>query len=367
MTYTRRFRMKTSVVAILCLAFLLPATAAERTMRQYEIDRSGSSARLVMKTVPQPTAGPGEVVVRVRAVSLNRRDLYVLAGTYGRNSAATRVPLSDGAGEVIAIGPGVTRFKVGDRVAGIFFPQWLDGPPDPAKLAAARGGEVPGMLSEQVLAHQDSLVKFPSHLSFEEAATLPCAGVTVWNALFDKGALQPGQHVLLEGTGGVSVLGLQFAVAAGARPIITSSSDAKLERAKALGAIGTVNYRTEPNWEHAVRKLTGGAGVQHVLEVGGKETLPKALASLAVGGHIALIGGLSGFDGQIPAGALTTRSAAITGIYVGSRAHFEAMNDFIAKHQLKPAIDRVFAFEEAPAAFAYMDSGDHFGKIVIRL
>lgn len=341
--------------------------AADDAMRRYEIQRGPGGAQLVVKQVAKPTPGQGEVLVRIRAVSLNRRDIYVLAGTYGRNAAATTVPLSDGAGEVIALGEGVTRFKTGDRVAGTFFASWIDGKPTQAGLSSARGGDMPGMLSEFIVTHQDGLVKFPQHLSFEEASTLPCAAVTVWNALFSKGHLEPGDYVLLEGTGGVSIFGLQFAAAAGAKPIITSSSDAKLARAKALGAIGAINYRTHPDWEKEARKLTGGAGVDHVLEVGGKDTLPKAVSSLALGGHIALIGGLSGFDGTLSVGAIMGPSATIRGIYVGSRADFEAMNEFIGEHKLKPVIDRVFPFEQAPDAFKYMESGSHFGKVVITM
>jgi NADPH:quinone reductase-like Zn-dependent oxidoreductase len=343
------------------------AVAAEDTMRRYEIQRDAAGSQLVMKQVARPKPGAGEVLMRVRAVSLNRRDLYVLAGTYGRSGSATTVPISDGAGEVVAVGAGVSRFKVGDRVVGTFFTKWIDGKPTQAGLSSARGGDAPGMLSEFVVADEDSLVKFPEHLSFEEAATLPCAAVTVWNALFSKGHLQRGDYVLLEGTGGVSIFGLQFAVAAGAKPIITSSSDSKLERAKALGAAGTINYRTHPDWENEVRKLTHGKGVDHVLEVGGKDTLTKAVASIALGGHIALIGGLSGFDGTLPVGAIMLPSVTVRGIYVGSRADFEAMNEFIAQHKLKPVVDRVFPFEQATNAFKYMDSGSHFGKVVVTL
>jgi NADPH:quinone reductase-like Zn-dependent oxidoreductase len=357
-----------SLTALALLAFMTHiAAGAQDDMRRYEIQRGAAGAQLVAKQVAKPTPGKGEVLVRVRAVSLNRRDVYVLAGTYGRSSATTTVPLSDGAGEVVGVGEGVTRVKAGDRVAGTFFVNWIDGKPTQAGLSSARGGDTPGMLSEFIVAHQDGLVKFPQHLSFEEAATLPCAAVTVWNALFSKGHLKAGDYVLLEGTGGVSIFGLQFAAAAGAKPIITSSSDAKLERARKLGAVGAVNYRSNPDWEKEVRKLTGGAGVDHVLEVGGKDTLPKAVSSLALGGHIALIGGLSGFDGNLPVGAIMGTSSTVRGIYVGSRADFEAMNEFIAKHKLKPVIDRVFPFEQAAEAFKYMDSGSHFGKVVIKI
>lgn len=358
-----------AIVALLC-AVLTPwpvAGAAEKTLR-YELERADKGYRLALRSIEAPAPKANEVVVRIRAVSLNHRDLYVLRGVYG-GDASGRVPVSDGAGEVVALGPGATRFKVGDRVATTFFESWNSGPPTPSAISRSRGGgqAAPGVLSETIVTHEDGLVRIPAHLSFEEAATLPCAGVTAWNGLFKHGHLQRDQFVLLEGTGGVSIFGLQFAAAAGARPIITSSSDAKLERARTLGAVATVNYRTHPEWQEQVRAATKGVGVSHVLEIGGKDTLPKALASLGLGGHVALIGGLTGFEGSVDVGAVTGRLGSLTSIYVGSREDFEAMNAFIAKHQVKPVIDRVFAFEEAPAAFSYLEGGSHFGKVVIRL
>ena len=342
------------------------------TIRQYQLERSGKEFQLALKTVPRPAlSATGQVLVRVRATSLNQRDLLVMRGQYGAGGAGDmngHVPLSDGAGEVVAVGNGARRFKVGERVAGTFFMRWIDGPRTADVGASARGGgDVDGMLSEVVVAHEDSLVRIPDHLTFEEAATLPCAGVTAYRALFVEGALKKGQFVLLEGTGGVSMFGLQFAAAAGARPIITSSSDEKLERARKLGAAGTVNYRTNENWQREVRKLTGNAGVSHVLEVGGRDTLPKALEALAFEGHIALIGGLSGFASAVPVGQLMGIGASATGIYVGSRADFEAMNRFITQHKIRPVVDRVFPFEEAAQAFEFMDNGSYFGKIVIRV
>jgi NADPH:quinone reductase-like Zn-dependent oxidoreductase len=337
-------------------------------IRQYQFETAANGYQLVMKEVPRPIAGANSVLVRVKAASLNRRDIYMLNNQYGpAGSAAGGIPLSDGAGEVIAVGDEVTRFKVGDRVAGIFFERWVDGPPSPEILASARGGSPGGMLSEVIVSHEDGLVTIPQHLSYEEAATLPCAGVTAWNSLFKRGNLQPGEYVLLEGTGGVSVFGLIFSAAAGAKPIITSSRNEKLERARELGAVGTVNYRENPEWQQQVRVLTGGVGVNQVLEVGGKDTLNKALEALAFGGHIALIGGLSGFGGDLPVGSLMFINASASGIYVGSREDFEAMNAFISKHQIHPLIDRVFEFEQASDAFELMTSGNFMGKIVIRL
>jgi NADPH:quinone reductase-like Zn-dependent oxidoreductase len=356
------------VAAAAASALLVPCMSAAETMRQWQFTPSGDALELALREVPTPTPAAGQVAVRVHAVSLNRRDLMMMQGRYGRGGAAANgVPLSDGAGEVIAVGSGVTRFEVGDRVAGIFFEDWLDGDPTPEAIASARGGNVGGMLSEVVVTDADGVVEIPAHLTYEEAATLPCVGVTAWVGLVKRGQLRAGDFVLLEGTGGVSVFGLTLAVAAGAKAIITSSSDEKLERARELGAFGTVNYRTNPEWQVKVRELTGGAGVDHVLEVGGEDTLPKALQALAHGGHIALIGGLSGFASDVPVGALMGLNATASGIYVGSRADFENLNAFLTEHQVKPIVDRVFELEEAPAAFEAMDSGDFFGKVVIRL
>jgi NADPH:quinone reductase-like Zn-dependent oxidoreductase len=357
--------------ALALLDVPLPAGEPERdAIRQYQLVADGEAHKLVIREVARPVPGAKQVLVQVRAASLNHRDLAILRSQPrpgGGGGDRGLVPLSDGAGEVIALGPGVTRFRVGDRVAGTFFANWVEGKRNPRTNASARGGAIDGMLSEMVVSHEDGLVEIPSHLSFEEAATLPCAAVTAWTALFTHGRLQPGDFVLLEGTGGVSIFGLQFAAAAGARPIITSSSDAKLERAHALGAFGTVNYRTNPEWQDRVRELTGGAGVAHVLEVGGQETLPRALRALAPGGHIALIGGLTGFVQTMPVGGLMGLGASVTGIYVGSRADFEAMNAFISRHRLRPVIDKAFPFEEAQAAYDLMASAAHLGKIVIRL
>jgi NADPH:quinone reductase-like Zn-dependent oxidoreductase len=277
------------------------------------------------------------------------------------------IPLADGAGEVIAVGSGVTRFKVGDRVAGIFMQRWIDGDRTGEAFESSRGGNAGGMLSEVIVSNEQSLVAIPAHLTYEEAATLPTAGVTAWVGLFKYGGLQKGDYVLLEGTGGVSTFGLLFAAAAGAKPIITSSSDEKLARAVELGAFGTVNYRTNPEWQKRARELTGGAGVNQVLEVGGKDTFVRALEALAFDGHVAMIGTLSGFAETLPVGPLFGAGAHLTAIYVGSRADFEAMNAFITEHEIHPLIDRVFPFDEAPAAFDLMENGDYMGKIVISM
>jgi len=340
---------------------------AQTTQKQYQLRKSGDGP-LQLTLVDAPVRQPGEheVLVRVHAVSLNRRDIYMRAGQYPGGVRANLVPLSDGAGEVVGTGARVTRFKKGARVAAIFFPLWIDGRPRPEYIAGALGGGVDGMLSQYVTLDENALVTIPKHLTYEEAATLPCAGVTAWNGLVTRGHTQPGDFVLLQGTGGVSILGLELAVALGAKPVITSSSDDKLARAKTLGAVATINYKTTPDWEKAVLEMTGG-GVQQALEVGGKQTLPKTLASLAPGGHVALIGGLTEFGGDIPSYALMGRNATASGLYVGSRADFEALIAFLDRHPFKPAIDKVFEFADAPAAFDYMDSGALFGKVVIRL
>jgi len=336
--------------------------------RQYQFEPASDGYELVQKEVPRPAVGVSDVLVRVRAVSLNHRDLNILNRGYDPdNSIAGGIPLSDGAGEVIAVGEDVTRFRVGDRVAGIFFEGWIDGAPTVEALDVARGGNAGGMLSEVIVTNENGLVTIPEHLSYEEAATLPCAAVTAWVGLFKRGRLEPGQFVLLEGTGGVSIFGLIFAAAAGAKPIITSSRDEKLERAMALGAVGIANYRKNPDWQQEVRELTGGAGVDQVLDVGGRDTLSKALEAIAPGGHIALIGGLSGYGSAIPTGSLMWINATASGIYVGSRADFEAMNAFITEHKVRPSIDRVFDFDHAQDAFDYMEGGSFVGKIVIRL
>lgn len=340
----------------------------DETIRQYQFEPATSGYRLALKEVPRPEAGAGQVLVRVRATSLNRRDLNMMNRDYDPEyNVAGGIPLSDGAGEVIAVGPGVTRFEVGDRVSGIFFERWIAGPPSADALASDRGGNAGGMLSEIVVTHEQSLVRIPGHLSYEEAATLPCAALTAWVGLFKRGGLQRGQYVLLEGTGGVSVFGLIFAAAGGARPLITSSSDEKLKRAKEMGAVGTVNYRSNPEWQSLVRELTSGHGVDQVLDIGGRDTLPKALEALAYGGHIALIGGLTGYGSDLPTDSIMWINATVSGVYVGSREDFEAMNAFISEHRIRPLIDRQFDFEHAQEAFDYMQAGSFMGKIVIRL
>ncbi len=342
-------------------------TSAERQRRCTLIRQQDGAYRLALEQVSIPRPADHEVLVRVRAASLNRRDVYILKGQYPMPPRAAVVPLSDGAGEVVSVGTGVTRFRAGDRVAAAFFQRWLEGRPPADATASALGGQLDGMLSEYVCLSEEGLVRVPQGYSYEEAATLPCAGVTAWNGLVTRGRMQPGDNVLLLGTGGVSIFGLQFAAAAGARTIVTSSSDEKLAHAQSLGATHTINYAKTPEWSGAVRAATGGVGVHQVLEVGGAGTLPQSIASLAPGGHIALIGGLAGFGGDIPAMALLHTNGTASGIYVGSRANFEAMTAFIERHRIRPVIDRVYELDEAQAAYQRIDAGQHVGKVVIRL
>ena len=331
-------------------------------MRCWTIDGGFGIANLKQTERPEPRPAPGQIVVRVRAVSLNFRDLLVTKGLYNPKMPLPRIPCSDGAGEVIAVGDGVSRVKVGDRVAAIFHQKWLSGEISEAVARAALGGDIDGMMAEQVLLPEEGVVHIPSHLSFGEAATLPCAAVTAWNALI-HGGLKAGDTVLVQGTGGVSIFALQFAKLTGARTFVTSGSDAKLKRAIELGATAGTNYKTNPDWDKWARSQTG-IGVDHIVEVGGAGTLERSIKAVRMGGHIALIGVLSG-QGTINPLPLLMKSVRLRGIFVGSRSMFEDMNRAIAAAGLKPVIDRSFGFDEFPAALQYMESAGHFGKIVI--
>jgi NADPH:quinone reductase-like Zn-dependent oxidoreductase len=334
-------------------------------MKAYEIRDAFGVDALAVSDRPDPKPGPGQVVVKTHAVSLNFRDLLVVKGEYSRKLPLPMTPCSDCAGEVAAIGEGVTRVKVGDRVAGIFMQSWIEGAPSESKARSAMGGAIGGVLAESALLHQEGLVHIPGHLSFEEAATLPCAAVTAWHALITEGGLQPGETVLTLGSGGVSLFALQFARLTGARVIATSSSDEKLARLLSLGASDGINYKTTPDWDKRVRELTG-AGADHIVEVGGAATLPKSLKAVRMGGRISLIGNVSG-NGEVNPLPLLMKNARMQGIYVGSREMFEAMNRAITAHQLHPVIDRVFPFEQAREAMHYMELGAHFGKICIKV
>jgi NADPH:quinone reductase-like Zn-dependent oxidoreductase len=335
-------------------------------MKIYRFPRASGIDTLALLDAPKPSPGLGQIVVRMRAASLNYRDLNVAAGRAARGTLPENlVPLSDGAGEIDAVGPGVTRAKVGDRVCGLFMQDWLGGEIEPSHIDSSRGGSIDGVLAVYVLFDQNGVVPIPEHLSFEEAACLPCAGVTAWNALYAGRPLRTGETVLVLGTGGVSMFALQFAYAAGARVIATSSSDAKLERAKVLGASDGVNYRTFPEWHEQVLALTGGRGVDHVVEVGGAGTLGRSVEAARLGGQVHLIGVLTG--GEINPTPILRRNILVRGIYVGSRQMFEAMNAAIALHRIHPVVDKVFGFAQAREAYHYMKSQQHVGKVVIRI
>ncbi len=336
-------------------------------MKTYEIQSDAGIDALTWVERPEPQPGWGQVLIRVRATSLNYRDLIIVQGGYGNKEKLPLIPMSDGAGEVVAVGEGVTRVKVGDRVAGIFFQDWIAGALTKEKMNSALGGAIDGLLTEYAVLSQDGLVLLPDHLSYEEGATLPCAAVTAWHALVTKGSVTAGETVLVLGTGGVSIFALQFAKLHGARVIVTSSSDAKLERAKELGASEVINYKSTPNWEERVYELTARNGVDHVVEVGGAGTLEKSIRAVRVGGRISLIGVLTGGAGEVNPMPVLMKSLTVQGIYVGSREMFEAMNQAIALHQLKPVIDRIFPLTEAQEAYHYMKSAAHFGKIVIQV
>ena len=316
---------------------------------------------------PLPELGPNDVRIRVRAASLNYRDLIHAKKQLGRDFAGI-VPLSDGAGEIVAVGSAVSRVKIGDRVAGIFFQSWIGGRFEMRHHDTALGGSANGMLAKEVVLNERGVVKIPQHLSFEEAACLPCAAVTVWQSLITRRGFKPGDTVLALGTGGVSIFALQFAIAMGGTVVITSSSDEKLVKAKALGAAFGVNYKTTPDWDKEIWKWTGKKGVDHVVEVGGPGTLGKSMNCVAPGGHIALVGVLSGVGPpESSLFPLLGRNATLSGIYVGSRDDFEAMNRFLDEKKIKPVVDRVFDFANSLAAFQYLASGSHFGKVVIKI
>jgi NADPH:quinone reductase-like Zn-dependent oxidoreductase len=335
-------------------------------MKAYELQHTFGIDSLTLVDRLEPRPGHGQVLLQMRAFSLNYRDLLMIKGLYNPKLQLPFVPFSDGVGRVAAVGDGVTRVKTGDRVAGIFMQQWLDGEVTEAKAKSSLGGGGVGMLAEQVVLHEDGVVHVPEHLTDEEAATLPCAAVTAWHALVSEGRLQAGDTVLTQGTGGVSLFALQFARLSGARVIATSSSDDKLARALQLGASDGINYKTTPEWDRRVRQLTGDVGVDHVVEVGGAGTLGRSLKAVRLGGKISLIGVLSG-GGEVNPMPILMKNVRVQGIYVGSRAMFEAMNRAITLHKLRPVVDRVFPFAEAREALHYMESAAHFGKICIRV
>lgn len=335
-------------------------------MKAYEIQAFGfENIKLVDREQPQP--GPGQIVLKMKAWSLNFRDLMVVRGHYNPKLKMPAVPLSDGVGEVVELGPGVTRVKTGQRVAGAFMPKWIAGEISEAAGRAALGGGGPdGMLAEYVLISEEGVVTPPDHLSDEEAATLPCAAVTAWHGLVSEGGIKAGDTVLVQGTGGVSIFALQFARLHGARVIATSSSDAKLAKALALGATDGINYKTTPDWDKKALELTGGRGVDFVVEVGGAGTLAQSMKAVRMQGQISLIGVLSGGAGQVNPLPILMKNIRVQGIFVGSREMFEQMNRAIALAKLKPVVDRVFPFADAVEAYRYMETAAHFGKVTIK-
>jgi NADPH:quinone reductase-like Zn-dependent oxidoreductase len=336
-------------------------------MKTWRIAAGGGIDGLKLVDEASPEPGPRQVKVRVRATSINFRDLLVLKGFYPVSTTDPLVPGSDAAGDVIATGTAVRRFKPGDKVATSFFPNWIEGRVAPQKIAGALGGGGAGTFAEEIVLDEDALVRAPSHLDYTQATTLTCAGTTAWNALFVQGALRPGSTVLLLGTGGVSIWALQLAKAAGARVIITSSSDEKLAQAKALGADAGINYRTHPAWSGEVRRLTEGAGAEIVLEVGGEKTIEQSIASVQMGGTVVIIGAVSGMGGAIVPRSLIGASIRVQGVYVGSRQMHEDLARFVEAAHITPAVGRVFGFGEAPEAFRHFEAGKHFGKVALKV
>lgn len=334
-------------------------------MRAYEIISADGIDALNLAERPTPAPRPGEVLVRIRASSLNYRDLATVLDPVSRGLPYPRIPNSDGAGEVVGVGAGVTGFAPGDRVAGTFFQNWRDGPITQRAMNSALGGALDGVLADHAVLSADGLVHLPPHLDFAEGSTLPCAALTAWHAIVEFGQVMAGQTVLLLGTGGVSIFALQFAAMHGARAIVTSKSDDKRAAAEKLGAWQTINYAETPDWESAVLEMTDGAGADLVVEVGGAGTLEKSVSAVKIGGKIGLIGVLTG--GTINPTAMMRKSIRLQGIYVGSRRMFEDMNRAIAARQLHPVIDRQFTFEDARTAFHHMQGAGHFGKIVVAI
>ena len=336
-------------------------------MRLYQFGNLGNLDALKLVEAPDPKPGPGQVVVRIRACSLNHRDLNIVSGGYTSHALKpSAIPLSDGAGEVITVGPGVARWKEGDRVAPIFVQRWLGGELLLEYMPSALGGPSDGVLAEQIVLSEEGLVRIPSHLSFEQAATLPCAAVTAWNAAMVKGALRPGQALVTLGTGGVSLFAAQFGLLTGARVIATTGTAGKIARVRALGVTDVIDYRAQPDWDARVRELTGGRGADLVVDVGGPGSLARSIGALRYCGHVSVVGNLAG-KAAIDPGALFAKRASMCGIQVGSRDMFEAMNRAIEVAKLEPVIDRVFDFTNARAAYEHLASGKHFGKVVIRV
>jgi NADPH:quinone reductase-like Zn-dependent oxidoreductase len=334
-------------------------------MRTWQIEGAFGLEHLKPAERPRPDPRPGQVLVRIAAASLNYRDTLMVRGSYGARIALPLVPLSDGAGEVVATGPGVRRVRVGDKVAPLFFQEWFGGPPDQDKFFASLGGPLDGVLQEVMCLSEHGVARVPAHLSAVEAACLPCAGLTAWSAILGQGQVRPGQTVVVQGTGGVALFALQFAKAAGARVILTSSSDGKLARGRTLGADETINYRTTPDWDKAVKDLTQGAGADHIVELAGGGGLDRSIRAARTGGTISLIGVLEGAKAPVTLPLVVMRNLRLQGITVGSRDDFEAMVRAIEQCGLRPVVDRTFPFDRVPDAFRSFEADRPFGKVAI--
>ncbi|MFN9772668.1 MAG: zinc-dependent alcohol dehydrogenase family protein [Burkholderiales bacterium] len=336
-------------------------------MRVFQIEGEWGFDHLRLSTRPDPRPGPGQVLLRMKAASLNYRDLVVPDRGYGQYTGSLPlIPISDGVGEVVEVGAGTTRVKVGDRVCPSFMQRWIGGELNLERITGSLGGPIDGVMADVKVLPEDGVSIVPPHLTDERAATLPCAALTAWSALVTEGRLRTGDRLLVQGTGGVALFALQFAKLAGAHVTVISSSDDKLERAKALGADAGINYVAEPEWAKASRAITGGAGFDHILELGGERTLPQSLRCIRPGGTISMIGVLSGGTMSASLGLVVTRQVRLQGITVGSRDGFEAMLRAIGQHRLEPVVDRVFAFEQLKDAMAHLKAGAHFGKVCIR-
>lgn len=336
-------------------------------MRAIEVQGSFGLENLCLVERGNSSVGPGQVLLQMKAASLNYRDLLMVQGLYDPRQPLPIVPCSDGVGEVIAIGEGVTRVAVGDRVCPTFTQKWLSGEPTHEKLRATLGSPHDGTLSEQMLLSEEGVVKVPAHLTDAEAACLPCAALTAWSALVTLGQVKAGDTVLVQGTGGVSIFALQFAKLLGARVIATSSSDEKLERVRAMGADETINYKEQPKWGKVVRSLTNHRGVDHIVEVGGAGTLQQSLRAIRIGGRISMIGVLSGGSSDLNILPLVMGQVVLQGLVVGSREGFEAMNQAIAANQMRPVVDQTFSLEQTREAFEHLKSGKHFGKVCVEI
>ncbi len=336
-------------------------------MRVFQIEGGWGMDHLVLSSRPDPRPGAGEVLLRMKAASLNYRDLVVPDRGYGQYTGTLPlIPISDGVGEVVEVGAGVSRVAVGDRVCPSFLQRWVGGDLNLERITGSLGGPIDGVMADLMVLPEGGVCRVPEHLSDVQAATLPCAALTAWSALVTEGGLRAGDRLLVQGTGGVALFALQFAKMAGAHVTVISSSDDKLARARALGADAGINYRSEPEWARASRAITGGAGFDHILELGGEKTLPQSLRCIRPGGTVSMIGVLSGGTMSASLGLIVTRQVRLQGITVGSRDGFEAMLRAIGQHRLEPIVDRVFDFAELKDAMAHLASGAHFGKVCLR-